>query len=318
MKILITGATGLIGRPLSKRLTEEGHTVIALSRNPGKVADLAAAKVFEWQAQSGPPPSEALDSIDAVVHLAGEPIAARRWSDEQKRRIRDSRVISTRHLINGMRAAAKRPAALISSSAVGFYGDRGDEQLEESSPPGVGFMPAICREWEAEAARATDDGARVVVVRTGVVLAREGGALEKMLTPFKLGVGGRIASGGQWFPWIHLDDIVEIFRHAIFSQALDGPVNGVAPGVVTNKDFTDHLARALHRPAILPVPEFGLRLAFGEMADVLLISQRVVPRRLLDSGFEFRYPQLAPALEDLVGKRAEEAGAERRAKVVSL
>ena len=179
-------------------------------------------------------------------------------------------------------------------------------------------MPDVCREWEAEAARAIEDGIRVVAVRTGVVLAREGGALEKMLTPFKLGVGGKIASGRQWFPWIHLDDIVDVFRHAIFSTALDGPVNGVAPAVVTNKEFTRQLARALHRPAIFPVPEFGLRMLFGEMADVLLGSQRVVPRRLLDSGYEFQYPELAPALEDLVGKRAEKASANRRAKVVSL
>lgn len=305
MKILITGATGLIGRPLCRALTAEGHTVIALSRDPDKAGDLEAAKVFRWQAQSGPPPAEALGAIDAVVHLAGEPIAARRWTDEQKRRIRDSRVISTRHLVNGIRAASPRPAVLISSSAVGFYGDRGDERLDEDSKPGTGFMPDVCREWEAEAARASEDAIRVVVVRTGVVLARKGGALEKMLPPFKLGVGGRIGSGRQWFPWIHLDDIVEIFRYAIFSPALDGPVNGVAPAVVTNKEFTRHLARALARPALFPVPEFVLRLMFGEMADVLLGSQRVAPRRLLDSTYEFQYPELLPALADLVGKQGE-------------
>ncbi len=181
MKILITGATGLIGRPLCRALTAEGHTVIALSRDPEKAGDLAAAKVFQWQSQSGPPPAEALESINTVVHLAGEPIAARRWSDEQKRRIRDSRVISTRHLVNGIRAVTPRPAAFISSSAVGFYGDRGDERLDEESPAGAGFMPDICREWEAEAERASEDEIRVVIVRTGVVLARKGGALEKML-----------------------------------------------------------------------------------------------------------------------------------------
>jgi uncharacterized protein len=318
MKILITGATGLIGRPLCRMLSDEGHTVIALSRSPQKAGDLAAARVYEWEAQSGPPPAEALEAIDAVVHLAGEPIAGRRWSDEQKRRIRDSRVISTRHLVNGICAVTPRPASLISSSAVGFYGDRGDEQLDEDSPPGEGFMPDVCREWETESARASEAGIRVVLVRTGVVLARRGGALEKMLPPFKLGVGGKIASGRQWFPWIHLDDIVEIFRHAVFSPSLSGAVNGVAPAVVTNKEFTECLARALHRPALFPVPEFALRMLFGEMADVLLSSQRVVPRRLLDSGYEFQYPQLAPALEDLVGKRAGKSGQERKAKVVSL
>ncbi|HJQ70673.1 MAG TPA: TIGR01777 family oxidoreductase [Blastocatellia bacterium] len=303
MKILITGATGLIGRPLCRRLTEEGHAVIALSRDPDKVGDLAAAKVFRWQAQAGPPPAEAFDSVEAVVHLAGEPIAARRWSEEQKQRIRDSRVISTRHLVNGMRAAAPRPAALISSSAVGFYGDRGDELVDEDSPPGAGFMPDICREWETEAERASEARIRVVVVRTGVVLAQKGGALEKMLPPFKLGVGGRIGDGRQWFPWIHLSDIVEIFRHAIFSSALGGVINGVAPAVVTNSEFARALARALGRPAIFPVPQFALRLMFGEMADVLLGSQRVAPKRLLASGYEFRYAELQPALADLVGGR---------------
>jgi uncharacterized protein (TIGR01777 family) len=274
--------------------------------------------VFEWQSQAGPPPAEALEASDMVVHLAGEPIAARRWSDEQKRRIRDSRVISTRHLLNGIQAIKPRPAALISSSAVGFYGDRGDEQLDEYSQPGEGFMPDVCREWEAEALRANESDIRVVLVRTGVVLARDGGALEKMLPPFKLGVGGRIASGRQWFPWIHLDDIVEVFRHAIFSPALSGPINGVAPVIVTNKEFTEQLARALNRPALLPVPEFALRLLFGEMADVLLGSQRVAPTRLLGSGYEFRYPQLARALEDLVGNRAGEASPEHKAKAKSF
>jgi uncharacterized protein (TIGR01777 family) len=317
MKILITGATGLIGRPLCRVLSDEGHTVIALSRSPRKAGDLAASKVYEWDGQSGPPPAEALEAVEAVVHLAGEPIAAQRWSDEQKRRIRDSRVISTRHLVNGIGNVLPRPAALISGSAVGFYGDRGDEQLEEDAAPGEGFMPDVCRKWEAEAARATEYAIRVVVVRTGVVLARGGGALEKMLPPFKLGVGGRLASGRQWFPWIHLDDIVEIFRHAVFSPSLNGVVNGVAPAVVTNNEFTENLARALHRPALFPVPEFALRMMFGEMADVLLGSQRVVPRRLIDSGYDFHYPQLAQALEDLVGNRAE-ADAERKAKAVSL
>ena len=318
MKILITGATGLIGRPLCRRFSDEGHTVIALSRSPQQASDLAATKVYEWQSQSGPPPAESLEAIDAVVHLAGEPIAARRWSDEQKRRIRDSRVMSTRHLVNGISAAASRPAALISGSAVGFYGDRGDELLDEDAAPGEGFMPGLCREWEAESARASESGIRVVLVRTGVVLARRGGALEKMLPPFKLGVGGKIASGRQWFPWIHLDDIVEIFRYAVFTASLSGAINGVAPAIVTNKEFTDQLARALHRPALFPVPEFALRMLFGEMADVLLGSQRVVPRRLLDSGYEFQYPQLATALEDLVGERAGQADQERKAKVVSL
>ena len=300
MKILVTGATGLIGRSLCRTLTDDGHAVAAVSRSAVKPQGLAVAEVHQWDPQSGPPPQAALDGVDAVVNLAGEPIDARRWSGQQKQLIRDSRVVTTRNLVEGLRSVARKPAVLVSSSAVGFYGDRGDELLEEDSPAGRGFMSEVCEEWESEARRATEAGIRVVQVRTGVVLSREGGALQKLLTPFKLGIGGPLGSGRQWFPWIHINDIVGIFRHAMVTAGLAGPVNGVAPQPVTNREFTRELASALHRPAFLPVPEIAMRVLMGEMAVVLFGSQRVVPKAALESGYEFHYPLLAPALMDLL------------------
>ncbi len=301
MKILVTGATGLIGRSLCRALTDESHTVVAVSRSPAKPQGLAVAEVYQWDPQSGPLPQAALDGVDAVVNLAGEPLDARRWSDQQKRLIRDSRVVTTRNLVEGLSSVDRKPAVLVSGSAVGFYGDRGDEQLEETSPAGRGFMSEVCEEWEREAARATELAVRVVEVRTGVVLSADGGALQKMLSPFKLGLGGPLGSGKQWFPWIHIKDIVGIFRHAIVTSSLTGPVNGVAPEPVTNREFTRELARALHRPAFLPVPEMALRVLMGEMSEVLFGSQRVVPKAALASGYECHYPLLASALADLLG-----------------
>lgn len=299
MRILVTGATGLIGRELCKSLKSDGHTVIGLSRNPGGASGLAVNEMLKWEPQAGPPPAQALEGTDAVVHLAGEPVAEKRWNDEQKKRIRDSRVISTRNLVEGMRAAAKKPAVLVNASAVGFYGDRGDEVLDENSAPGKGFLTDVCIEWEREADRA-QEFMRVVKVRTGVVLSAKGGALKKMLPPFKLGVAGPLGSGRQWFPWIHIDDIVGIYRHAITTPATSGALNGAAPGIVTNAEFTKQMGKVLHRPAFLPVPEFGLNLLFGEMATVLLASQRVVPKAALASGYVFKYPELTPALENLL------------------
>lgn len=301
MKILITGATGLIGRELGRSLMSDGHTVIGLSRSPERAQGVPVTALHRWDALSGPPAAESLAGVETVIHLAGEPIAARRWSDEQKRRIRDSRLISTRHLVEGMRAMATPPAALLSSSAVGFYGDRGDELLDEASPAGTGFMADVCRAWEQEAARAAEAGIRVVRVRTGVVLSRDGGALEKMRLPFTLGVGGKLGNGRQWFPWIHIADMVDIYRYALNHAALGGPVNATAPEPVTNAEFTHRLARALHRPAFMTVPEFGLRAVLGQMADVLLTSQRVLPTVLMNAGYRFRFASLDAALTDLLG-----------------
>jgi uncharacterized protein (TIGR01777 family) len=302
MKILVSGATGLIGRSICQTLTSQDHTVVGLSRSARKPAGLAVAEIHQWDTQTGPPPEAALSGVDAVVNLAGEPIDARRWDDQQKRLIRDSRVLTTKNLVDGLRSMDSKPGVLVSGSAVGFYGNREDEQLEETSPPGSGFMSEVCQEWEGEAGRASEFGVRVVQVRTGVVLSSEGGALKKMLGPFKLGLGGPLGSGKQWFPWIHIADITGIFCHAILTGSMSGPVNGVAPEAVTNAEFTRELARALHRPAFLPVPELALRVLVGEMAEVLFDSQRVVPAAALAAGYEFHHPLLAQALEDLFAR----------------
>ena len=301
MRILVIGATGLIGRPLCQSLTKGGHTPVAVSRSPRKPAGLAVAEVHQWEYQQGLLPDVALAGVEAVVNLAGESIVSRRWSDEQKRIIRDSRVVTTRNIVESLRPLDAKPVVFVSGSAVGFYGDRGDEQVDESFPPGRGFMSEICQEWESEAARATEFGVRVVQIRTGVVLSKEGGALQKMLTPFKLGIGGPLGSGRQWFPWIHINDIVGIFRHAILTPSLAGPANGTAPQPVTNAEFTRELGKVLHRPAFLPVPRVGLRILMGEMSEVLFVSQRVVPKATLASGYKFQFPSLAPALDDLLG-----------------
>lgn len=300
MKVLVTGATGLIGRSLCRKLTDDGHTVIGVSRSSRKPPGLAVAEIQQWDPQAGPISPTALDGIDAVVNLAGEPIDSRRWSEQQKKLIRDSRIVTTRNLVETLRSIDRKPEVLVNSSAVGIYGDRGDEQLDETSPPGRGFMSEICREWEREAERVSERGIRVVEVRTGVVLSREGGALQKMLTPFKFGIGGPLGSGKQWFPWIHINDIVGIYHRAIVNPVLRGPVNGAAPEPVTNKEFTRELASALHRPAFLPVPEAAMRVLVGEMADVLFGSQRVLPKVALESGYRFQYPSLAKALADLL------------------
>jgi uncharacterized protein (TIGR01777 family) len=302
MKILITGATGLIGRALCHALNEEGHTIVGVSRSSRKPSGLDVAEMVQWDPQAGPLTDDALDQVDAVINLAGEPIAAKRWSDQQKKSIRDSRIVITRRLVEGMSRAKHKPQVFVSSSAVGYYGNRGDERLEETSAPGRGFMSEVCQEWEREAARASELGIRVVLVRTGVVLSADGGALEKMLPPFKIGVGGRLGSGKQWFPWIHIDDIVGIFKHAIRNSQIDGPINGAAPQGATNAEFTRELGRALHRPTFLPVPEFALRALMGEMANVLFDSQRVIPAAALASGYEFHYRQLGPALADVLSR----------------
>ena len=278
MNIAISGASGLIGRQLLKSLARAGHSVRTLSRHA--------------------PPAESLREADVVIHLAGEPVA-QRWTAEAKRRIRESRVTGTRNLVEALARLPRRPESLICASAIGYYGSRGDEVLTESSAPGSGFLPEVCVAWEREAQAAEAFGIRVVRVRTGVVLDANGGALVRMLPPFRMGLGGRLGSGRQWMSWIHLEDLTALFQFAVESQ-VRGPLNAVAPNPVTNSDFTRELARTLRRPAVFPVPEFALRLLFGEMADVLLASQRVAPAAAEAAGFRFRFPQLAPALVSLL------------------
>jgi uncharacterized protein (TIGR01777 family) len=280
MRIVITGAAGFIGTHLTSTLRQAGHEIVTLGRS-----------------HSASDAAQAFEGAVAVVHLAGEPVA-QRWSPEVKQRIRDSRVLGTERLVQGLSITRNRPQALICASAVGYYGDRGDEVLTEASSPGAGFLPDVCRQWEEKADLAAALGMRVVKVRTGVVLGPAGGALKQMLTPFKAGVGGRLGNGRQWMPWIHIDDIAGIFRHGI-ETTVSGPLNGTAPGVVTNADFTAALGHALHRPTVLPVPKFALKLMFGEMAEVMLSSQRVLPRATEESGYKFQYPALGASLASL-------------------
>lgn len=286
MNIAITGASGFIGKRLQAALA--AHNLTLLSRKPS-----AGTRV--WDPMSGPAP---LNGVDAVIHLAGEPVA-QRWSGDVKQRIRDSRTIGTRNLIAGMRQAAKPPAVLVCASAIGYYGSRGDELLSESSAPGSGFLPEVCVAWEREADAAAELGARVAKIRIGIVLEPHGGALASMLPPFRAGIGGPLASGRQWMSWIHLEDMVRLIVHAV-ETPVSGSINGVAPNPVTNSEFTRQLAKALHRPAIFPVPALALKLLYGEMAQILLASQRVTPAAAVSSGFRFRYADLGPALRDLL------------------
>lgn len=296
MRVLVTGATGLIGQQICEELRQEGHETVILSRRPSGVKTGPGITAYAWDPEQGNPPAEAWDGVDAVIHLAGEPVAGARWTNDQKRRIRDSRVTGTKNLVDGMKGLASRPRVLVSASAVGFYGDRGEEDLDERSSPGNGFLSDVCREWEDEALKAEQAGIRVGLVRIGVVLSREGGALEKMLLPFKLGLGGQLGDGRQWFPWIHVDDIVGIFKHALVNENVRGPINGVSPGIVSNAEFTKQFAGALNRSVFFPVPAFALRMMMGEMAIVVLSSQKVVPKVALDTGYDFKFPQLGEAL----------------------
>ena len=299
MKALVTGTTGFVG-PRLLRLLEQ-PTV--LTRRPDRAAESIghlAGKIVRWNPLEGPPPQEAFDDVDVVFHLAGESVAEGRWTPQQKAKIRDSRVIGTRHLVAGMTRTESGPRTLISASAVGYYGDRGDEELTESAPPADDFLAKVCVAWEAEANAATEHGIRVVTARTGIVLGSGGGALGKMLTPFRLGAGGPLGSGKQWMPWIHVADLARLYTHAAETSSLAGPMNSVAPNPVRNSEFTKSLARQLRRPAFLPAPYFGLRLAFGEFAQVLFASQRVLPKVALETGFVFQYPLLAEALREIL------------------
>jgi uncharacterized protein (TIGR01777 family) len=303
LRVTVTGATGLIGTRVVRALGEQGAEVTVLTRDPARArATLGDVQAARWSPLEAPAPADALAGRDAIVHLAGEPIA-QRWSVRAKRAIRDSRVEGTRNLVAGIGALANgRPHTLVCSSAIGYYGAHGEEPLDEDAPPGDGFLAGVCVAWEAEAAGARALGMRAVTVRTGVVLSRAGGALAKMLPPFRLGVGGPVAGGRQYVSWIHIDDLVAMIVTAIGDERWSGPVNAAAPAPVTNRELSRTLGRVLRRPALLPVPGVALRALYGEMAEVVTTGVRAVPAKALVLGFRFRHAQLEPALRSALGR----------------
>jgi uncharacterized protein (TIGR01777 family) len=296
MKITVTGATGLIGTRLVHDLLDRGDEVTVLSRNPDRARQaLGTVEAFRWDPQAEPAPPEALAGREGVVHLAGENIA-QRWNDETRRRIHDSREQGTRRLVEGIAAAEPRPGVLVSMSGINYYGDRGEETVDEGTPPGDDYLANVCLAWEREAEAAAELGLRVVRTRNGVVLDKRGGALAKMLPPFRLGIGGPVAGGRQYMTWIHPDDIAGMIVHALDDERWTGAVNAAAPAPVTNAEFSKALGRALRRPAIAPVPALAVRALYDGMAQLVTDSVRAVPRRAAELGYEHRRPDLDEAM----------------------
>lgn len=295
MKVTATGATGLIGTRIVSELKARGDEVTVLSRDPERAREALGVEALRWDPMQGPAPAEAFAGRDGVVHLAGEPVD-QRWNEDSKRRIDASRETGTRNLVEGLRAAQPRPGVLVSASAVGYYGPHGDELVDEATPPAHDFLGEVTQHWEAQARAAEELGMRVVLMRTGIVLDGEGGALKSMLPPFKLGVGGPIAGGRHYMPWIHAADVAGMYLAALDDEHWSGPVNVTAPEPVTNKAFSKALGRALHRPAVAPIPAFAVKALFGEMSEILVTGMRAVPVRAQQLNYPFRHPELDEAL----------------------
>jgi uncharacterized protein (TIGR01777 family) len=298
MRILVSGSHGLVGKALIGSLTSDGNEIVRLVR--GKPSSNAEV---EWHPNEGKIDGASLEGLDVVVHLAGESIASGRWSDEKKRAIQESRVLGTVLLSDALARLSRPPAVFLSASAIGYYGNRGDELLTEKSDAGTDFLANVCRAWENATGRAVEKGIRTVRARFGIILDAKEGALAKMLTPFRMGIGGRIGDGKQWMSWIAIDDVVNGLKYLMENGAVSGPVNFVAPNAVTNAEFTKTLGHVLSRPTLFPIPAFGVRLAFGEMGEALLLSgQRVKPSIMEESGFRFTWPTLEPALRHLLAR----------------
>jgi uncharacterized protein (TIGR01777 family) len=306
MKFFVTGGTGLVGGRLIPKLCQRGHTVAALTRRPAVARERFGntCTAVEGDPMQGGAWMDAVDDCDAIIHLAGENIFAHRWSDAFKTLLRDSRIKGTEHIVQALAkkptTAAGSPKVLVNASAIGYYGPHGDEELDEEGSHGHDFLAQLCLDWEKSALSARDQGVRVAIVRVGVVLDKAGGALAKMLTPFKLGAGGPVGSGKQWMSWIHIDDLTDLFIFAAENASASGPLNGTAPQPVTNKDFGKALGRALSRPSFMPTPAFALRVMLGEVADVITTGQRVFPRKSLALGFTFKFPEIEAALRDVL------------------
>lgn len=304
MKILVTGGTGFVGRPLVKKLAEANHQIVLLTRNPeaAKKSISAPMEVYGWEPETSTPPKEAYNGIDAIVHLAGESIAAGRWTAKQKKKILDSRVLSTRNLLKGAVEAGAKPKVIVSASAIGIYGDRGNQSLSEASAQGIGFLADVCRAWERETQYPGLESVRKVNLRIGIVLEKGGGALQKLLPLFKIGGGGPVGNGKQWMSWIHLSDLVEMIMYSLTHDTVSGATNAVAPNPSTNAEFSRALGKALHRPAFMPAPPFALKLAMGEMSELVLASQKVEAKKIESAGFVFKFPKIQEALDDICKK----------------
>jgi len=300
VKIVVSGSSGLIGSALIDSLRPDGHSISRLVRSGSTATADVMSKMIRWEPPTGSIDLAAMEGADAVVNLAGASVAGGRWTTERKQILRRSRVEATRHLVASLARLKTKPRVFVSASAVGYYGNRGDEVLTETSSPGDDFLAHLCRDWEAEAAKAEHEGIRTVMLRFGIVLAAHGGALQQMLRPFRLGVGGRLGNGRQWMSWITLEDVVAIIRYSITTDSPRGPVNVVGPNALTNAEFTSVLAAVLHRPALFPAPRLALKVALGEMADALLASQRVMPERLAELGYTFHHPQLKEAFASIL------------------
>ncbi len=300
MKVLITGATGFVGRQIVRQLLEAGDEVVVLTRNVAKgILTLGnGCEFFVWSDTNRPAPAEAFAGVDGVINLMGEGIAEKRWSEEQKRRIYDSRIKGTASLLETMGRLEKRPSVFVSTSAVGIYGNRETEELTEASATGDDFLARLCKDWEKEASHAMALGIRLAIIRVGVVLGKNGGALKKMLPIFKFGAGGRVGSGKQVMSWVHVEDLAAMFVRALKDPSIQGVYNGTAPGPVTNEEFTKVLGKVLRKPTIAPAPAFAMKLVFGEMSAVLLEGQRVLPAKFQEARFSYRYPGLEAALRD--------------------
>ncbi|RJQ19422.1 MAG: TIGR01777 family protein [Nitrospiraceae bacterium] len=300
MNILITGGTGFIGTALCRELRNTGHTVIVTSRRRSD-----SKEKLTWDPPDLIPP-DVISNFDAVINLAGEPIASGRWTKEKKRKILSSRVTATRALVDSMRNAGAKPGVLISASAIGYYGAHGDEYVTEDTPPSSDFLADVCVKWEAEALKAQEFGTRVVITRIGGVLESDGGALPQMIIPFKFFLGGPIGSGKQWFSWVHRDDVVGIMKYALEHDTVSGPVNATAPNPVTNKEFSTALGKALNRPSCFAVPGFVVELTLGELGKVLLTGQRVLPGKALNAGYQFKYTEVNDALKAIFKKSSKQ------------
>lgn len=302
MKIIVTGGTGFVGRPLVTRLLAAGRFVVLLTRDPlkSRVSDVQRLKAVQWDANNNGAWASELDGADAVINLTGESVAAKRWSPAQKKKIIESRLSAAKAIVDAIGVSAKKPAVLVNASAVGYYGDVPDLEVTEKSPKGRGFLADTCERWENEALRARTFGTRVVLARIGVVIDKDGGALRKFIPPFQFFAGGPLGSGKQWFPWVHREDVIEAILFCLKNPALSGPVNVTAPEAVTMGEFCRALGRAMHRPSWAPVPAFALRILLGEMSEMILTGQKAVPAALQKTGFMFKHPSLSETLASVL------------------